>query len=252
MCLPVCSSLLLMAYSMLSGNHAGARAQIVNAAFQTLEPWSTKSNLSTRIKTLYEKTDDFKAAMEEQLQAKREAFLQDVHASLQRGEWRPQHCASLCASCTFPAPVRSRRPRGDFLQVVHAMSLKREPISLPVRGQHEVVGLSGCTTANLRQLGGREGMLVGFRHTQAATAGHLYDCMAGTHVSSATLSRVQTVVLLSKAALHPCRSDTPAGRGCCGLLWRRLCRCRGQRVKAGHLEVVTSPGGSPRGVCRCC
>ena len=77
-------------------HHAGARAQIVNAAFQILEPWSTKSNLSTRIKTLYEKTDDFKVAMEEQLQAKREAFLQDVHASLQRSEWRSKNCASLC------------------------------------------------------------------------------------------------------------------------------------------------------------
>ena len=141
MCLPVCSSLLLMAYSMLSGNHAGARAQIVNAAFQILEPWSTKSNLSTRIKTLYEKTDDFKAAMEEQLQAKREAFLQDVHASLQRGEWRPHNCASLCASCTFPAPVCSRRPRGDVLQVVYAMSLKREPISLTRR---HCLGMGAC------------------------------------------------------------------------------------------------------------
>ena len=95
-CLLICSPLPLPAYSMSSGNHAGARAQIVNAAFQILEPWSTKSNLSTRIKTLYEKTDDFKVAMEEQLQAKREAFLQDTHASLQKGEWELDDCAGLC------------------------------------------------------------------------------------------------------------------------------------------------------------
>ena len=111
-CLPSCSSLLLLAYSMLIGGHAGARAQIVNAAFQILEPWSTKSNLSTRIKTLYEKTDDFKVAMEEQLQAKKEAFLQDVHASLQKSEWQPNKGECLCQLHFLSICVQQEAKRG--------------------------------------------------------------------------------------------------------------------------------------------
>ena len=119
--LPAGSSLLLIDYSMLSGNHAGARAQIVNAAFQILEPWSTKSNLSTRIKTLYEKTDDFRVALEEQLQGKREAFLQDVHASLQKSEWQPSSCGSLCQlhflSTCVQQEAKRRPPAGGARHV---------------------------------------------------------------------------------------------------------------------------------------
>ena len=119
---------------MFIATHAGARAQIVNAAFQILEPWVTKSNLSTRIKTLYEKTDDFKVAMGEQLQAKREAFLQDVHASLQKGEWQPSDSRGLCQLHSLSTCVQQEAKGGHLAgcAFVHAMFLKGEPVSLTV------------------------------------------------------------------------------------------------------------------------